>query len=68
MTVTTKCISANRNFLPFSSNQPNIIPANISGYTVLFFQPQALSNSVARALEFQARHDNQFFDCQQFFG
>jgi hypothetical protein len=27
-----------------------------------------LSNSVARALEFQARHDNQFFDCQQFFG
>ena len=32
--VTAKFISANCNFLPFSSNPPNIIPANISVYTV----------------------------------
>ena len=31
-TVTAKFISANCNFLPFSSNPPNIIPTNISGY------------------------------------
>ena len=34
-TETAKFISANCNFLPFSSNPPNIIPANISGYTVV---------------------------------
>ena len=33
-TVTAKFISANCNVLPFSSNPPNIIPANISGYMV----------------------------------
>ena len=33
-TITAKFISANCNFLPFSSNPPNITPANISGYTV----------------------------------
>ena len=32
--VTAKFISANCNFLPCSSNPPNIIPANISSYTV----------------------------------
>ena len=36
--VTAKFISANCNFLPFSSNPPNIIPANISGYTVAHFK------------------------------
>ena len=30
--VTAKFISANCNFLTFSSNQPNIIPTKISGY------------------------------------
>ena len=37
-TVTAKFISTNCNFLPFSSNLPNIIPANISGYTVFMGQ------------------------------
>ena len=32
--VTAKLISANFDFPPFQSNPPNLIPANISGYTV----------------------------------
>ena len=32
--VTAKLISANFDFPTFSSNPPNLIPANISGYTV----------------------------------
>ena len=36
-TVTAKFTSANCNFFPFSSNPPNIIPTNISGYTVVHY-------------------------------
>ena len=32
-----KFVSANCNFLSFSSNPPNIIPANISGYTLVCY-------------------------------
>ena len=38
--ITAKFISSNCNFLPFSSNLPNIIPANISGYTVVYTSDQ----------------------------
>ena len=36
--VTAKFISANCNFLPFSSNPPNIIPANISDYIAIQYK------------------------------
>ena len=46
----------NCNFLPFSSNPPNIIPANISGYMVCHHSLSRLYNSFGRAADLQPVH------------